>query len=240
MSQRQRAVVVNFVHDTFHQCRFTFTVLAYESHLVATFNRQVGVAEHDMIAVRLPDAFHRDGITARTGRRREFQLQCRSIFLVYFQQFQFFQHLDTALHLQSLRIRPLETFDEGFRLGDELLLLVISLLLLFAAFLAQLQVLGVVYFVVVDAAHRYFNGAGGDVVHEFAVVADHDDRFAVIDQKIFQPLDRFDVEVVGRLVKQEYVRFLQQQFGELDAHAPASAEVARLTLKIFACESKSE
>ena len=33
------------------------------------------------------------------------------------------------------------------------------------------QVLGVVYFIVVDAAHRYFNGAGGDVVHEFAAVS---------------------------------------------------------------------
>ena len=112
--------------------------------------------------------------------------------------------------------------------------------MLFATFLAQLQILGVVNFVVVDTSHRNFDGAGGDVVHEFTVVADHDDRFAVIYQEIFQPLDRFDVQMVGRLVEQEYVRFLQQQFGEFDTHAPATAEVACLPLEIFAGKTETK
>ena len=71
-------------------------------------------------------------------------------------------------------------------------------------------------------------------------MADDNHRFAVVDQKIFEPLDRFDVEVVRRLVEQEHVRFLQQQLCQLDAHPPAAAEIARLPLEILAGEPEAE
>lgn len=80
-------------------------------------------------------------------------------------------------------------------------------LLLFAPFFAELQVFGVVYFIVVDSSHGHFNGTGRDVIHKFAVVADDDDGFPIVDKELFQPLDGLDVEVVGRLVQQQYVRF---------------------------------
>ena len=34
-----------FVHDAFHQCRFTFTVFADKCHLITAFYCQSGVAE---------------------------------------------------------------------------------------------------------------------------------------------------------------------------------------------------
>ena len=37
-----------------------------------------------------------------------------------------------------------------------------------------------------------FNGTGRDVVYKFAVVADDDDGFPVVDKKLFQPLDGLD------------------------------------------------
>ena len=163
-----------------------------------------------MLSVCLSYILHNDRIIAGTRRGRELQPQGRGIFFIYFQQYQFLQHLDTALHLQGFGIGPFETLDEFFGFGDELLLLVISLLLLFAAFFAEFQVFGVVYFVIVDASHGYLNGAGRDVIHEFAVVADDDNGFPVVDKEVFQPLDGLDVQVVGRLVQQEHVRLLQQ------------------------------
>ena len=240
MAQRQCPLVFDFLHDTLHERRFTLAVLPDKGNLVPAFHRQVCVAEHHVIAIRFADTFHNHRITSRTGRRRKFQPQSGSIFLIYLQQFQLFQHLDTALHLQRLRIRSFEAFDELFRLSDKFLLLVISLLLLFAAFFAQGQILGVIHFIIVDTSHCHFNSAGGDVVHKLAVVADDNHRFAVVDQKIFEPLDRFDVEVVRRLVEQEHVRFLQQQLCQLDAHPPAAAEIARLPLEILAGEPEAE
>ena len=120
------------------------------------------------------------------------------------------------------------------------MLFFILLHLLFTAFLAKHQILGVVHLVIIDTSHRNFNGTGRDVIHKFAVVADDDDGFPIVDKELFQPLDGLDVEVVGRLVQQQYVRFLQQQFGKLDAHAPATAEIACLTVEVLSGESEAE
>ena len=92
----------DFLHDTFHECRFTFTVFTDKSYFITTLNRQIGVAEHHFLSVCLSNTLHDNRITARTGGRREFQSQCRSILLIDFEQFQLFQHFDAALYLQRL------------------------------------------------------------------------------------------------------------------------------------------
>ena len=102
MSQRQRAIVLYFPHDTFDKRRLTLAVLADERHLVSALNRQIGALEHHLLSIRFPNILHDDRITARTGGRREFQSQCRSILLIDFEQFQLFQHFDATLYLQRL------------------------------------------------------------------------------------------------------------------------------------------
>ena len=104
--------------------------------------------------------------------------------------------------------------------------------MLLASLLAQLQVLAVVYLIIIDAAHRDLDGAGGDVVYEGPVVTDYDHRLSSLDQEVFQPLDRLDVEVVGRLVEQQYVGLFQKQLGQLDAHAPTAAELAGRSVEV--------
>ena len=98
-------------------------------------------------------------------------------------------------------VSALEAFDVEFRFGDHLLLLFILLLLLGATLLAQFEVLGVAGFVIVDAAERDLDGAGGDVVDKLTVVANDDNCLAGSHDEIFEPADTFDVEVVGRLVE---------------------------------------
>ena len=48
------------------------------------------------------------------------------------------------------------------------------------------------------------------MIYKSPIVTDHYDRLPVIDQKIFQPLDGLNIEVVGRLIQQKHIRFLQQ------------------------------
>ena len=81
------------------------------------------------------------------------------------------------------------------------MLLVEGLLLLLAALLAQLQIAAVIYFIVVNAAHGYFDGACGDAVYKSTVVTDYHNSLSVVDQKIFKPLDRFNIQVIGRLIQ---------------------------------------
>ena len=240
MPDRQRAVVFDLFHDTFHEGGLSFTVFPYESDLVAPFDGQVGVAEHHMVAIRLCHVLHDHRIVAGAGRGREFQAKCRSVFLVHLQYLKLFKHLDAALHLQGLGVCTFETFDKFPCFGNHLLLLVEGFLLLYAAFLAELQVTAVIHLVVVDAAHRDLDRTGGDMVDKRAVVADHNHRLSVVDQEVFEPLDRFDVQMVGRLVQQQHVGFLQQQLCQLDTHAPSAAELAGLPPEVVALESQSE
>ena len=50
-----------------------------------------------------------------------------------------------------------------------------------------------------------FDDAGGDPVQEGAVVGDRDDASLEVDQQVFQPFDRVQVEMVGRLVEQQHI-----------------------------------
>ena len=63
---------------------------------------------------------------------------------------------------------------------------------------------------------------------------------AVIAQVLLQPLDGFDVEVVGRLVEQKNRGTAQQQLGQLDAHAPAARKLARRTAEVLALETQPQ
>ena len=71
-------------------------------------------------------------------------------------------------------------------------------------------------------------------------MADQYYGFGRIRQELFQPLYRFDVQVVGGLVEQQQIRFLQQQLGQFYAHAPASRELTSWPVQVAAKESQAE
>ena len=154
-----------------------------------------------MIAVGFAHTLHDDRIIAAAGRGRELESEARGVFFVDLHEFQLLEHAHAALHLVGFGVSTLEAFDVEFRFGYHLLLLLILFLLLCATLLAQFEVLGVAGFVIVDAAERDLDGAGGDVVDKLTVVADDDNRLAGSHDEIFEPADTFDVEVVGRLVE---------------------------------------
>ena len=41
-------------------------------------------------------------------------------------------------------------------------------------------------------------------------------------EESLQPLDTLDVQMVGRLVKKQHIRFPEQKFGQFDSHTPSS------------------
>ena len=119
-------------------------------------------------------------------------------------------------------------------------MLLVLLLLLFAALLAKLEVVAIGGLVVVDAPHGDLDGAGGDGIYELTVVADDDDGLGTVDEELFEPLDTLDVEVVRRLVEQEYVWVLEEQLGQLDAHAPSATEGGGGLVEVGTLETKAE
>ena len=57
----------------------------------------------------------------------------------------------------------------------------------------------------------------GYIVQEVPVVGHRDDGAFVLPEVLLQPLDRFGVEMVGRLIQQQNIRFLDQQAAQRDA-----------------------
>ena len=83
----------------------------------------------------------------------------------------------------------------------------------------------------------------GDVrakaVEKFAVMGNEQDRAGIMAQIFLKPQQRFEVEMVRRLVEQEQIRFLRQQPREMRAHHPAAGKLARRTVVIRQLEAEA-
>ena len=65
-----------------------------------------------------------------------------------------------------------------------------------------------------DLVHRH--------IQKIAVVRDQHEGERIIGQVLLQPVARFQIQVIGRLVEQQQVRLFEQQLGQRDAHLPAA------------------
>ena len=69
------------------------------------------------------------------------------------------------------------------------------------------------------------NDARGDLAQESAVVGDEEKSRLLFQEDPFQPQDRFEIEVVGRLVKQQQVRLARERPGQQRAALEASGKL---------------
>ena len=154
-----------------------------------------------MRAEILAEVLHDEGEVATARGRRKSQIQTGCVLLVHLESLEFFELLDARLHLHGLGGFVAETLDELFCFLNHLLLVEVGAHLLLVPFASEFEEMAVVDVVVVDAPEGDFDGSRGDIVDERAVVADEDEGTVVGAEEVLQPLDRLDVEVVGRLVK---------------------------------------
>ncbi len=69
-------------------------------------------------------------------------------------------------------------------------------------------------------------------IHKGTVVADDQHGAVVGGDEPAQPLDTFEVEVVGGLVEQQDVGMAEEQLGQRDAHLPATGELGTRLIEI--------
>ena len=96
------------------------------------------------------------------------------------------------MHPAGLFLQPFELFELVFVLGE-------------AAGVAQLALLRIVAVrtgVEIRMTFHQLNDAVTALVEEVAVVRNRDDSALIIVQKIAEPLDRVEIQMVGRLVEQ--------------------------------------
>ena len=149
------------------------------------------------------------------------------------------QLLDPALHLGGVRGARLEAFDELDFLGQHrLLALELGLLLLFVQrtlLLVELVIAGIGRKrAAVDLDHLV-----DDAVDELAIMRSHQQRAFVSLQKLLQPDQAFQVEMVARLVQQHHVGAHQQNARQRDPHLPAARQRADVAFHHFLAEAQA-
>jgi hypothetical protein len=98
---------------------------------------------------------------------------------------------------------------------------------------------GVVAVVVEEAAPHQLGGGGDHAVEHRAVVAHQDDGAGVGFQRVFEPVDALDVEVVGRLVEQQDVGLLEEEARQGRPHAPAARKGAEGAVQLVGVEAEA-
>ena len=167
-------------------------------------------------------------------------MQRRVVDLVHLDGHDFLQLANLLLHLHGFRGLVAEAVDELARLLNLALLVLVGPQLLFAALFSEYDILVVFHPVVDDLSAGDFQRAIGDIIDESAVVAHEHHSRRTLCQKLLQPLDRLNVEMVRRLVEQQHVGTAQQNLRQLDAHAPTAGELAGGAVEVGAEEAQSQ
>ncbi len=211
-----------------HQRRLAGAVGADEGNAIAALDEDVDAPEHDPPAVCLAHAAQVEHRPPALRARREREVDTLAL-RRNLDRDDLLPHLDPALDLRRLGRGVAEAVDEGVH--PRQLVILVALLLaepLHPGFTLD-EVGAVVAGVVGQPAHADVGDARDHGVEEEAVVRDEDDGVRVAGEVFFEPVARFQIEVVRRLVEQQQSGAPEQQLGERDPHLPPAGErLARL------------
>ena len=203
MPDLEGAQVVELAHDTLDECGFTFSVFADECYFLSAADGESDVMEDIVFTKILSQVFHNERKIATSRGRRETQVETRGVFQIHLQSLEFLQLFDAALYLYGFGGFIAESLDEILGVLNHLLLVLVGADLLLVAFFPEFHKTAVIDVIIVDAAEGYFYRAWAGVVYERAVVGYHEYGGRAGLEEVLEPLDRLDVKVVGRLVKEE-------------------------------------
>src|SRR5262249_30301992 len=131
-----------------------------------------------------------------------------------------------------------EPVDEHLDPGNFFVLLTLGLPQLFDPGLVRNQVVAVVADVVGERAQRQIRDAGHDRVEKEPIVRDENHGVRVAVQVLFQPVARFEIEMIRGLVGQQEVWLSQQELGQGQAHLPAARKRFSLPLEVRGSETQ--
>ena len=132
----------------------------------------------------------------------------------------YFYHMLDGLFLgmchRNLRRFVLETIHDALQTRDFFLLRIIVLHQLIIIFFLAFHEVRIISWITGRCAILNFIYHIYNVIKKHTVMGNNNDRLRIIFQIRLQPLDRCDIQVVGRLVQKQNIRFAQQQFDKCD------------------------
>ncbi len=200
--------------DHAEQGGFTGTVGADDADDATRRQTETHTIDQQAVAVTLGDVIGFDNDIAEARSRRDEQFHFPLFFLDLLSQ-QLFIGGDTCLPLGMTSFgrhaNPLQLALQGFLAGAFLLFILAQ------AFLLLFQPGGIVAFPGNPVATVQFQNPTGNVVQEVTIMGNGDNGTSVALKMVFQPCHGFGIEVVGRFVQQQDIRFFQQQATQRDA-----------------------
>ena len=155
------------------------------------------------------------------------------------QLFHALQRLDPALRLAGLGRLSLEAGNVLFHVRALRLLLFVGLLLLGQAFGASAFEGRVAAAIQVQLALLDMGNMVNHGVEKITVVGDQQQGARVALQPAFEPENRVQIQVVGWLVEQQQVGRAHQRLGQVQAHTPATGEVADAAIHLRVLEAQA-
>ena len=195
--------------------------------------------ENHMLSIILAYLIADNRIITASQTRRELEMHLFVIHLIHLDRYNFLQLLDATLHLYRLSRFISESLYKVLNISDFLLLVLVSPQLLFTTFLAKYDILIVFHFVVLYPSAGNLQRTIGNIIDKRTVVAHEYYRLGTLSKKLFQPLDTFDIKMVGRLIEQKDIRFLQQDFRQFNTHTPSTGKLSGRTFKILSHKSET-
>ena len=132
-----------------------------------------------------------------------------------------------------------KAFDEFFQTFDFFLLLFPCFGLKGVFFLFLRLKRGVISNIAVQFPVLKFPDGICRAVQEKAVMGYHNDSSRITAQIIFQPFNGLYIQMVGRFIQQQEIRFLQKQTDHCDFSLFASGKLFKPLLFIFLCKTKA-
>ena len=219
---KRAAIGLLQAHDEAEKCCLAGTVGADDTHNAVGRQHEVQVIKQQLVAEGFGHVLGFDDLVAQAGAVGDEDFEFLFLFLDSLVQ-QFVVTVKTCL---SLGLAGLGRHTHPFELTLQgLLALALGFLLLGQALGLLFQPAAVIALPGDALAAVQLQNPAGHVVEEVTVVGHGNDRALILLQVLLQPVDGLGIEVVGRLVEQQDVGFLQQQAAQSHTAALTTAQV---------------
>ena len=151
----------------------------------------------------------------------------------------FLKLLDSALNLHRLCGLISEFLDKFLCVVNHFLLILISALLLLDSLFAQFNKVRIIHVVVINFPTRNFDGAIRDIINKRLIVRNEHQHIGLSFQKILKPLNRLNVQMVGRLIEQQHIGALEQNLSQFNTHSPPSAKLRGGAVEVSALKAQA-
>ncbi|VVO40828.1 hypothetical protein PS712_05842 [Pseudomonas fluorescens] len=224
--------------EVLDQGRFTGTVRAEQANPCARGQLQLDLLEHGFVAVTQAGIGQIDQRAGDFLRFTENKIE-RRIDVGGGQLFHPLQCLDPALGLTGLGSLRLKAGDVAFHVRTLHLLLLVGLLLLGQTFGTGTLEGAVATAIESDFALIDVRDVIDHGIEEVPVVGNQHQGARVAFEPLFEPDDGVEVQVVGRFVEQQQVRWTHQGLRQVQTHPPATGEVPDLAIHLLVGEAQA-